>query len=209
LALAWDRLVGLEVEVNFYPPNALVPQELRTTRLWLRPLRVTDVALDYEAVMSSAEMLHCWSQGDWPATDFTIGQNLADLEWHELKHTGREAFTFTVLDPAGRRCLGCVYIQPLLPVQFPLCKGAACAADVGFWVRQSELEAGLERHLWETISDWFKDEWAFECILYTLCQQETRQAALFAAAGLERLSACTLPDGRQCWVYGEACTAHP
>ena len=195
--------------MNFYPAGLPVPQEKRTTRLWLRPLRATDVALDYEAVMSSAEMLHQWSQGDWPAKDFIIEQNLADLEWHELKHIGREEFTFTVLDPEGRRCLGCVYIQPLLPEQLPLCKGAAFAADVGFWVRESELETGLERHLLETIFDWFQAEWAFDCILFTICQQETRQTALFAAAGLEQLSACTLPDGRQCWVYGKPCPAPP
>ena len=188
--------------MEFYPTNVLVPQERRTNRLWLRPLRAIDVALDYEAVMSSAEMLHRWSQSEWPTDDFTVAQNLADLKWHEGEHIERKAFTYTVLDPQGTRCLGCVYIVPVWPEEVPLCEDAAYAADVGFWVRASELVNDLDRHLLATIRDWFQAEWAFDSILFTICQQETRQAALFTAAGLERRLACTLSDGRLCWVFG-------
>jgi hypothetical protein len=188
--------------MEFYPANAPVPQEKRTSRLWLRPLRATDVELDYDAVMSSAAMLRRWRQRKWPADNFTLAENLADLERHEREHIAREAFTFTVLNPQGTRCLGCVYIMPILPDQVPLCQEAVYAADVGFWVRESELVNTLDEHLLVTLRDWFKAEWAFDCILFTIVQQETRQAALFAEAGLERRLACTLPDGRSCWVFG-------
>ena len=43
--------------MEFYPGSTPVPQAMRTSRLFLRPLRTTDVELDYDAVMSSAEML--------------------------------------------------------------------------------------------------------------------------------------------------------
>jgi len=97
----------------------------------------------------------------------------------------------------------------LRPEQVQLCKDAACAADVGFWVRASELENNLDRHLLAAISAWFQAEWAFDCILFTIVQQETRQAALFEASGMEQLLACTLSDGRPCWVYGRTCIARP
>jgi len=188
--------------MQFYPANVPVPQEKRTSRLCLRPLRATDVELDYEAVMSSAGMLRRWSQSDWPADDFTLAENLADLQRHEREHLERKAFTFTVLNPQGTKCLGCVYIQPIRPEELPLCKGAAYAADVGFWVRTSELRSVLDQHLLDTVRDWLQSEWAFDCVLFTISQQETRQAALFEAAGLARRLACTLWDGRMCWVYG-------
>ncbi len=172
--------------MEFYPASAPVPQEKRTSRVYLRPLRATDVELDYEAVMSSAEMLRHWGQGHWPADDFTLAENLADLQQHEQEHVERKAFTFTVLDPQGTRCLGCVYIVPLRPEEIPLCQDAAYAADVRFWVRKSELTSALDRHLLATLRDWFQAEWAFDCVVFTVVQQETRQAALFEAAGLER-----------------------
>ena len=152
--------------------------------------------------MASAEMLRRWSQSDWPADDFTLAENLADLQRHEREHVEREAFTYTVLNPQGTRCLGCVYIVPLRLEEVPLCKGAAYAADVGFWVRTSELTSALDQHLLTAVRDWFQAEWAFDCVLFTVSQQETRQIALFEAAGLEQRSACTLWDGRLCWVFG-------
>ena len=56
----------------FYPANAPVPDERRTDRLLLRPLRATDAALDYDAVMASPAELRAWSQSTWPADDFTL-----------------------------------------------------------------------------------------------------------------------------------------
>jgi RimJ/RimL family protein N-acetyltransferase len=188
--------------MEFYPVGTPVPEEKRTGRLCLRPLRATDVELDYEAVMSSAEMLRRWSQSDWPTDDFTLAQNLADLQRHEREHIERKAFTFTVLDPRGTQCLGCVYIGPLRSEEILLCKDAAYAADVGFWVRTSELINALDQHLAATVRDWFQAEWAFDCIVFTVGQQDTHQAALLEAAGLEQRLAYTSSDGRPWWVFG-------
>jgi RimJ/RimL family protein N-acetyltransferase len=101
--------------MDFYPAGAPVPNEKRADGLLLRPLRATDVELDYDAVMSSAAQLRRWSQTAWPADDFTLAENLADLERHEREHLERTAFTFTVLNPGGTRCLGCVYLAPVRP----------------------------------------------------------------------------------------------
>lgn len=91
--------------------------------------------------------------------------------------------------------------MPLRFEEIPLCKDAAYAADVRFWVRTSELTNALDQHLLATVRDWFQAEWVFDCIVFTVSQQETHQAAPFAAAGLERRLACTLSDGRPCWVF--------
>src|SRR5579872_7154149 len=96
----------------FYPPDAPVPDELRTDELFLRMLRASDVEPDYEAVISSRELLWLRSSGRWPREGFTLAENLSDLQEHEQEHHQRTAFTFTVLAPDESLCLGCVYINP-------------------------------------------------------------------------------------------------
>jgi RimJ/RimL family protein N-acetyltransferase len=188
--------------MEFYPAGAAVPEEKRTDRILLRPLRATDAELDYDAVMSSTEALRRWSQSGWPAEDFTLAENLGDLERHEHEHRERMAFTFTVLDPGATRCLGCVYIKPLLPEIKAGLPGKRRAADVGFWVRADEVANDLDRHLFATVRAWLESEWAFDRIVFTIGRQESRQAALLSEAGLERRLWATLADGRACCVYG-------
>jgi hypothetical protein len=187
--------------MEFYTPNAAVPEEKRTDRLLVRPLRATDVELDYDAVMSSAKQLRRWSQSDWPADDFTLAQNLADLQRHEREHIERKAFTITVLNPQATRCLGCVYITPVPPQGADLCANAAYATNVGFWVRAAEVANDLDKHLLATLREWFQVEWAFDCVVFMIGQQETRQARILSEAGLERRAAFTLPNGRACWIF--------
>jgi hypothetical protein len=189
--------------VAFCPPGAPVPSELRTDRLFLRPLRATDVELDYDAVMSSAEMLRRWSQSDWPSDEFTLAENLEDLQRHEREHEERVAFTFTVLDPAGTRCLGCVYLVPLRPEEVSSCEGALYPVRVAFWVRFSELAEDLDRHLLESLRTWLRIEWAFDRIAYTISREDGRLVRLFSEAGLGLLAPIVLADGRAFAVYGE------
>jgi len=187
--------------MEFYPPDAVVPAEKRTHRLLLRPLRASDAERDHDAVMSSAEMLRRWSQSPWPADDFTLSQNRDDLVRHEREHEERQAFTYTVLDPPGTRCLGCVYLTPLPPQARPLAEGAAHAVNIGFWVRASELSSDLDAHLLATLREWLRSEWSFDGIVFTIAEAETRQAALLTVAGLQSRSTITLPDGRVCSAF--------
>lgn len=194
--------------MEFYPASTQLPDERATERLLLRPLRTTDVEQDYEAVMSSAAMLRAWSQSDWPSDQFTLQENLADLERHEREHLQREAFTFTVLEPAGSRCLGCVYIVPLWPQVSHLCQNASHPAMVSFWVRESELAGALDRHLLATLRHWLQEAWAFDCLVYTISQPNERQAKLFQEEGLVLRHTCSSPTRRGRWLAFTG-PAHP
>jgi hypothetical protein len=101
--------------MTFYPDEAPVPTALRTEEFLLRPLRAADVELDYEAVMATQEALRQGSGGAWPRPDFTLAENLADLQEHEADFHARRGFTYTVMDPTETRCLGCVYAYPPSP----------------------------------------------------------------------------------------------
>ncbi len=193
--------------MSFYPQQAPVPAELRTDEFILRPLLATDVELDYDAVMSTREMLRVWSQSDWPADDFTLQGNLDDLEWHEQEHLERLAFTFTVMNPSETECLGCVYINPLerLLKHFKASEAELAALDdyqacVSFWVRQSRLADELDRRLLAALVAWFERDWAFSRVFFSVNEQVERQARLLAEAGLEKLY--VLGEGVERWIYG-------
>jgi hypothetical protein len=168
----------------FYPLLVPIPSEKSTERIFLRPLRVTDVELDYAAVMSSAEMLRRWSGSSWPSDDFTLAENRADLERHQREHDARIAFTYTVLNPAQDQCLGCVYIQPSEQEERAVCPTAKFPTTVGFWVRAAEIQHDLDLHLFNTLRAWLASEWQFDCILYVIRPAGTRQASIFQSAGL-------------------------
>jgi RimJ/RimL family protein N-acetyltransferase len=187
--------------MTFYPTSTPVPELLRTPRVFLRPLRATDVDRDYDAVMSSAAMLQSWSHSEWPSDAFTRAENLEDLQRHEREHQAREAFTFTVLDPDGTRCLGCVYLAPMQAEARALCEGAAYPVRLGFWVREAEIKNDLDRHLLASLRDWLASEWRFDRVLFVIALGNSRQTELLEEAGLQPRSIFEMPDGRRFKAY--------
>ena len=99
--------------MKFYPENKPVPEKLTKAEFIIRPLRATDVELDYQAVVASREKLLKRTGGSWPRVGFTIEENLSDLEKHEQQHQDRNEFTFTIMNVTESECLGCIYIHPL------------------------------------------------------------------------------------------------
>ncbi|MFZ0547967.1 MAG: DinB family protein [Candidatus Promineifilaceae bacterium] len=177
---------------KFYPTEAVVPAELRTAEFVLRPLRTTHVELDYDAVMTSREMLHRWGGGPWPADDFPLEGNLADLAEHQKEHEQRVAFTYTVLNPEGTECLGCVYIMPFLSMQRWMAGSSVAETDdftavCRFWARQSRLADGLDGRLFDALQVWFDEAWAFRQVYFRANENDTRQRELFTDAGLSEV----------------------
>lgn len=184
-----------------HPEAASVPAGTRTGRLQLQPLRESDTARDYDAVMASASQLRAWSQSDWPAPGFTLEENRADLVRHEHEHVEGVAYTFTVLDPAGERCLGCVYVRPPDPALAPRFAGAAHVADVWFWARTDMLSQDLDAHLLETLRAWLARDWAFDRVVFSVASGDTRRVELLARAGLTEHAPYTRADGRTCRLF--------
>ncbi len=166
----------------FYPDDAPVPAELRTDEFLLRPLRATDVELDYEAVMATQKNLRRVSDGRWPRPGFTLAENLADLQGHEEDFSARRGLTYTVMDPAGTRCLGCVYAYP--PEDVDGGGDRDGEAVVWFWVRPDGVAADLDRRLLAALAPWLQEDFAFARVLYRARADDERQTAIFGAAGL-------------------------
>ncbi len=162
------------------------PAGLRTDEFLLRPIRAADAALDYEAVMASKEYLRPWEQTGWPADDFTVDANRADVVKLARWHAAGERFTYTVLDPTGTHCLGCVYIAPTGAPLFARKQIAAIdgarwseyAVAVNFWVRTSRLADGLDHRLLDALGPWLAREWHIARHLIVTSEQVAQQVSL-------------------------------
>lgn len=143
---------------RFVPPDFKVPVFLETRHFRLRMLSTSDVDMDYEAVMESVSLLRAMFGRDWPREDFTWEENLEDLAQHQQEFERREAFAYTVMSPDESRCLGCVYINPVLD------DGAD--ARLHMWVRQSAYDQGLDPLLFRTVQQWIARGWPFQRVIY-------------------------------------------
>ena len=142
------------------PANFSVPIKLETSKLRLRMLTVNDVVKDYDAVMSSTDHLQgVFGPGSkWPTKDLTFEQDLIDLGWHQKEFQNRSSFAYTVMSLDERECLGCVYIYPL--------ENKKHDAKVLLWVRASEADTGLDKHLFDVVSKWISEKWPFTKVGY-------------------------------------------
>jgi hypothetical protein len=188
-------------QMVFANENATIPDGLVTNEFLIRPLLATDVELDYAAVMESREFLRKWEQSTWPADDFTVADNLKDLQRHEREHINRESFTFTVMNPAETECLGCIYIFPRTARWLSQAETTPIAdadwadyeAIVLFWIRQSRLAEGMDRKLLDTLRPWLQQEWSFDGYLFQTNEQFEQQVAIFEEAGLQLQFEVKLP----------------
>ncbi len=176
--------------MKFIPENFNAPELLRTDEFIVRPLQTSDVELDYDAVMSSKEMLRVKTQSDWPADGFTIEDNLEDLERHEIKHHDRKAFTFTIMNPDQSFCLGCVYFNPLSQElsDLKICdeadsKSEIFCASITFWVRESLVDDGMDLKVLNSLAEWLEDEWHFDCVIFPVSKPNLRQNQLLKDKG--------------------------
>ncbi len=184
----------------FHPVDIPVPEQLRTEAFVLRPLRAADNALDYEAVMATQERLRRNSEGEWPRPGFTPAENRTDLERHEAEFKAGREFTYTVLDPTGTRCLGCVYVYPLttalrrLGAEEELAAVGESEAATWFWTRPDGVSPDLERQLLAALIPWLRGDFTFSRVCFRTWAIDARQVGLLREAGLREV--WSHPEGR-------------
>ena len=143
---------------EFVPPDFEVPLGIETSEFVLEPLGAEHNERDYNAWTSSMEHITAtpgYPDGSWPHA-MTPDENHADLERHAEDFRNRRGFTYTVLDPASRDVIGCVYIYPVRDTDYD-----ACALS---WVRASH--AHLDTPLWRAVSEWLASDWPFANVQY-------------------------------------------
>lgn len=145
-------------QLTLVPEDFKVPVKLETETFRTRPLKATDVELDYKAVMSSVEHLKGALGDDWPDEDMTIEEDLRALELHEKEFERRERFVYTVMNLDETECLGCIYIRPSRLDEFD--------AEVVMWVTRDAFQNGLDGALLKTLRNWLETDWPFDKVLF-------------------------------------------
>jgi hypothetical protein len=143
----------------FVPADFIVPTRLAHPQFILRPLLITDVVRDYEAVMTSLAHLQgvFGPRSNWPAPDLSFEQDLIDLGWHHKEFQRRSSFAHTMLSPDEERCLGCTYVYPTAL--------AGYQAEAYCWVRASDA-AALDAALFRAFKDWLARDWPFQRVAF-------------------------------------------
>jgi hypothetical protein len=130
----------------------------------LRPIRESDVDIDYPAVMGSRERL--WAKyGEawgWPPATMTYEGDRDDLAHHEREIAAHETFNYAVLDEPETELLGCVYIDPPGPGSPP-----DTDAVVSWWVVDRMAGSDLDRELNEFVPRWLEQAWGFAAVEYS------------------------------------------
>ena len=145
--------MGSRSMLNFVPSEFSIPEKMETKEYRLRMLSIDDVEKDFEAVTSSADHVSkVWPDSNWP-DGLTLRQNLIDLGWHEKEFQNKTSFAYTMVTLDESRVLGCVYFHPTTKSDYD--------AEVFMWVRESELESGLDQRLFDAIQKWLELDWPF------------------------------------------------
>lgn len=122
----------------------------------LRPIRATDVDLDFPAVMGSRERL--WriygAAWGWPPPTLTYEQDRADLARHEAEIEAHQSFNYALFDAAETALLGCVYLDP--PAR------AGADAEISWWVVDPLVGTEVAHALDRFVPRWIAQSWPFE-----------------------------------------------
>ncbi|HET6476786.1 MAG TPA: hypothetical protein VFH93_11995 [Thermoleophilia bacterium] len=185
------------------------PRRHSSQGLVLARLTAVHAELDHAALMASAPYLRRWSDSDWPADDFTVGENRRELGWHDEEHAARVALTYSLLDAVERRVLGCVYVRPLRDMLRT--RGVEPPADpdragddtpcIRGWVRRDEPEV-LELRFLGVVTGWLTGpEWAFPELWWTAASDDARQLAALDELGWTREVRIPMADATRDWVF--------
>ncbi|MEL7157608.1 MAG: GNAT family N-acetyltransferase [Actinomycetota bacterium] len=161
----------------------------------LRPLLPSDNKLDHQAVMSSREFLYHWEQDPpYPAEDFSLEDNLRDLEQMDGEHRNGTRYTYTVMNTDETEVLGCIYLLPNNDRMYRTADVtshdgtdlSSVDATLSFWVRVSTWDDGFERILLERVLAWLADDWGLERPAVVTNEHLDHQIATIESLGLTR-----------------------
>jgi hypothetical protein len=144
--------------MSWLPEGFETPQRVDlATGHHLRPIRESDVDIDYPAVTAAAEMLtakykDAWG---WDPTTMTYEEDRKDLKRHEDEIAEHKSFNFAVLNEDESQLFGCVYVDP--PED-----GHEEEAVVSWWSSEPEIRAELDVF----VPNWMADTWRFRSVKF-------------------------------------------
>ncbi|MEK9200822.1 MAG: GNAT family N-acetyltransferase [Patescibacteria group bacterium] len=146
--------------MSLHLPNNFEPQVLVKEDYIARKLAARDVDLDYEAVMSSIDIIKATRGGKWPEADLTKEDDLIDLSWHQREFEFNSSFAFTVMNKDETKCLGCIYFYP------PRNEKSDSDVSISWWVTQEMYDKGFYEVLSKDVKEWVETKWPFKEVFW-------------------------------------------
>lgn len=127
-----------------------------------------DAELDFQAVMSSIDVIHMTRGGKWPTSDLTLEEDRIDLSWHQREFEFKSSFAYTVMNLEETECLGCIYFYPPKNKMSDANKSndASIEVEISWWVTQKMYDQGFYETLSHDIKEWVKSEWPFKNVFW-------------------------------------------
>ena len=155
------------VPKNFKAPNLVKPD------YFARQLTIKDVQADYDAVMSSIDIICQTRGGNWPTTDLTYEDDLADLGWHQREHDFKTNFCYAIYTPDGKEYIGSIYFYAPGTPMSDAKSVEGVDVNISWWITKRKYEEGLYDKLSLDIKDWVETSWPFEKVFYVNKQLPT------------------------------------
>jgi len=148
------------VPKDFEPPTLVKKDYIA------KQMTVADTRADYDAVMSSIDIIHKTRGGTWPNSDLTYEDDLADLGWHQREHDFRTNFCYVVYSPDEKEYIGSIYFYaPGEPM--PNAKSVeGVDVNISWWITQKKYDEGLYDQLSRDIKQWVETAWPFNKVCY-------------------------------------------
>lgn len=150
----------------FVPNDLQIKELIQTNDFVVKKLTIDDLEMDYQAVMSSIDIIKQVRGGkSWPFAEMTLEEDRSDLYWHQTEFELRCSFAYTVLNLEKNKCLGCLYIySPNKPwLEYP----EGTDAVVNCWVTQEAYDNGLYPKVFKFLKNWISTEWPFRRVHYS------------------------------------------
>jgi hypothetical protein len=183
-------------------PNSLeMPIRLETADFVIHRQRISDNELDFDAVMSSKQILRKWSDSEWPEDDFSLEQNAQDIAEHIADHEQNSDYGFSIFTPGEDRLLGSLYLNALAPLleNYPtdpmtLARLLEFDIRVEYWLRAG-VSPDLELRFVQSVIKWLEDAWWFENPVFGSRKDMTSRRSLYAELGMTEVTALISVNG--------------
>lgn len=183
-------------------PNSLeVPIRLETANFVVHRQRASDNELDFDAVMSSKEILREWSDSEWPEEDFNLEQNGQDIAEHIADHKQNSDYGFSIFAPNEELLLGSLYLNAVGPLieNYPtdpmtLARLLKFDVRVEYWLR-SGVGPEIEMRFVAAVIKWLEEKWWFERPVFGSRKDMFTRRELYADLGMTEVAALISVNG--------------
>ena len=185
-------------------PNVLqVPIRLETADFIVHRQRSSDNELDFDAVMTSKQLLREWSDSEWPEEDFSLEQNGQDIAEHIADHEQNSDYGFSIFSPDEDRLLGSLYLNAVGPLlenypTDPMTLERLLEFDVRieYWLR-SGIGPDFEMRFVRAVIKWLETAWWFERPIFGTRKNMASRRRLYGELGMTEVAALLSQNGQR------------